>query len=114
MPKLFSRSRVSLTLSAALGVSTVFGVGSRDASAQDKVERVEVTGSNIRRAQSETASPIQVISRDDIEKSGKATVADYLQSLAIDGAGSVPPSFGNGFAAGASTSTSFRPSRPST
>jgi len=102
MPKLFSRSRVSLTLSAALGVSTVFAVGIRDSSAQDKVERVEVTGSNIRRAQSETAAPTQVISRDDIEKSGKATVADYLQSLAIDGMGSIPPSFGSGFAVGAS------------
>jgi iron complex outermembrane recepter protein len=100
MPKPLFRSRVSLAVSAALSVTTVLGVGIRDVSAQDKVERVEVTGSNIRRAQSETASPVQVISRDDLEKSGKATVADYLQTLAIDGAGSVPPSFGNGFAPG--------------
>lgn len=100
MPKPLFRSRVSLAVSAALSVTTVLGVGIRDASAQDKVERVEVTGSNIRRAQTETASPIQVISRDDLEKSGKATVGDYLQTLAVDGAGSVPPSFGNGFSSG--------------
>ncbi|MEB0135348.1 TonB-dependent receptor [Actimicrobium sp. CCC2.4] len=65
-------------------------------------QRVEVTGSNIRRAQAETASAVQVLSRTDIEKSGKASVAELLQSLAVDNQGSVPTTFGNGFAAGAS------------
>ncbi len=107
MPKPLSRSRVSLAVSAVFSVTTVLGVGIRDATAQAKVERVEVTGSNIRRAQTETASPIQVISREDIEKSGKATVAEYLQTLAVDGQGSVPTTFGNGFASGA-TGVSLR------
>src|SRR5258707_8756403 len=70
-------------------------------SAQQVTERVEITGTNIRRAETETASPVLVISKDDIEKSGKATVGEYLQSLAIDNQGSVPMSFGNGFAPGA-------------
>lgn len=108
MPKLFSRSRVSLAVSAALSVSTVAGFGIGDASAQDKVERVEVTGSYIRRAQSETASPVQVITRDEIEKAGKATVAEYLQTLSVDNQGSVPTTFSSGFSGGGAAGLSLR------
>ncbi|MDQ2822630.1 MAG: TonB-dependent receptor [Pseudomonadota bacterium] len=74
---------------------------------QGPIQRVEVTGSSIKRASIETASPIQVISREDIAKSGKGTVAEYLQTLTADGAGSLPTGFGNGFAAG-STAISLR------
>ena len=64
--------------------------------------RVEITGSNIRRAQAETASAVLTVNRADIERSGKATVAELLQTLAVDNQGSVPVNFGGGFAAGAS------------
>jgi len=63
-------------------------------------ERVEVTGSNIRRVQSETASPVQTVSREDIERSGKTSIAELLQTLALDNAGSVPKTFYNGFSSG--------------
>jgi iron complex outermembrane receptor protein len=66
------------------------------------VARVEVTGSNIRRSEAETASSVITVNRADIEKSGKSTVAELLQTLAVDNQGSVPTTFGNGFAAGAS------------
>jgi iron complex outermembrane receptor protein len=66
------------------------------------VARVEVTGSNIRRSEAETASSVITVNRADIEKSGKNTVAELLQTLAVDNQGSVPTTFGNGFAAGAS------------
>jgi len=70
--------------------------------APQPIARVEITGSNIRRAQAETASSVQTVNRADIERSGKTTVAELLQTLAVDNSGSVPVSFGNGFAAGAS------------
>jgi iron complex outermembrane receptor protein len=60
-------------------------------------ERVEVTGSNIRRVQSETASPVTTLTREDLDRSGKTSVAELLQTLSIDNQGSVPISFGNGF-----------------
>src|SRR4051812_46563147 len=66
------------------------------------VQRVEITGSNIRRSEAETASSVITVNRADIERSGKSTVAELLQTLAVDNSGSVPTSFGNGFAAGAS------------
>jgi iron complex outermembrane receptor protein len=84
-------------------------LGSQPALAQDSanVARVEITGSSIKRASAETASPVQVINREDLAKSGKGTVAEYLQTLTADGAGSLPTGFGNGFAAG-STAISLR------
>jgi iron complex outermembrane receptor protein len=66
------------------------------------VARVEITGSNIRRSEAETASSVLTVSRADIERSGKTTVAELLQTLAVDNQGSVPVNFGSGFAAGAS------------
>ena len=48
------------------------------------LQRVEVTGSSIRRADVETASPVQVISKEDLAQSGKGTVAEYLQTLTAD------------------------------
>jgi iron complex outermembrane recepter protein len=91
----------------ARSLSVVFGGSAALAGAQQpppplQLERVEVTGSNIRRAQAETASPVQTVTRDDIEKSGKSSVAELLQTLAVDNQGSVPTNFGGGFAAGAS------------
>jgi iron complex outermembrane receptor protein len=64
------------------------------------LDRLIVTGSNIPTVDAETASPVQIITRMEIERSGKATVADYLQTLTADGQGSIPKTFGNGFASG--------------
>ena len=47
------------------------------------LERVEITGSNIRRADAETASPVQVITKREIDQAGKGTVAEYLQTLTV-------------------------------
>ncbi|MFC0348932.1 TonB-dependent receptor plug domain-containing protein [Undibacterium danionis] len=97
----------------AQAVSTAFATAlvsfASIASAQEAVtaQRIEITGSSIKRTQTESASPIQIIGREELAKSGKATVAEYLQTLTADGAGSLPTGFGNGFAAG-STAISLR------
>lgn len=70
--------------------------------AQQPITRVEITGSHIRRSEAETASPVQTLNRADIEKAGKSTVAELLQTLAVDNQGSVPTSFSSGFAQGGS------------
>ncbi len=89
---------------AFIGGATGLSLVSAAAFAQDvqQGERVEVTGSNIRRVQSETASPVQTLTREDLDRSGKTTVAELMQTLAIDNQGSVPTTFGNGFAPGGS------------
>ncbi len=89
---------IAFSGSAALSGQSVFAQSPQP----QELQRVEVTGSNIRRTDSETASPVQRLTREDIEKSGKSSVAELLQTLAVDNQGSVPTTFGAGFASGAS------------
>ncbi|WP_300617208.1 TonB-dependent receptor [Dokdonella sp.] len=70
--------------------------------AANTLEKIEVTGSNIRRSDVETAAPIEIISRQQLQASGKMTVGDFLQTLTAAGQGSVPKTFGTGFAPGSS------------
>lgn len=72
--------RVALMLLA--GVSAA-GVYAQEASSDDgKVERVVITGSNIKSVQAETASPVQVIKKEDIQRQGVTNVADLINNLA--------------------------------
>lgn len=48
---------------------------------KDKIQRVEVTGSNIKRASIEGPSPIQVLTREDIEKSGAKSVDELIDKI---------------------------------
>ena len=69
-------------------------------SSTQTLERVTVTGSNIKRTDTETASPVQVLTRQDIEKTGKQSIQEVLRGVTADGQGSIPSSFSNGFASG--------------
>lgn len=52
------------------------------AMAQDtNLQRVEITGSSIKRVAAEGALPVQVITKDDIVKSGATSVSDLMQAL---------------------------------
>ncbi len=67
-----------------------------------ELETIVVTGSRIRRTDTETASPVQILTRADIERSGKQNISDVLRSVSADNQGSLPSAFSAGFAAGAS------------
>lgn len=103
---MIKKTAVAQALSLAFAALAVAPAIAQDAP-QGTIQRIEITGSSIKRATAETASPIQVITAVDLQKSGKGTVAEYLQTLTADGAGSLPTGFGNGFAAG-STAISLR------
>jgi iron complex outermembrane receptor protein len=53
----------------------------------DELARVEVTGSAIRRVQSETALPVQTISRAEIEKTGVTTAAELMGRVSANSNG---------------------------
>ena len=44
-------------------------------------QRVEITGSSIKRLASETALPVQTVTREEIDKSGVTTAAELLQKI---------------------------------
>ncbi|HEX4858273.1 MAG TPA: TonB-dependent receptor [Usitatibacteraceae bacterium] len=76
------------SMTAAIGQALAIGIalGATGASAQDaqKVEKIEVTGSNIKRIDGETALPVTVIKREDIEKTGMTSAAQLLDKLQLN------------------------------
>jgi iron complex outermembrane receptor protein len=73
----------------------------QDAQSDDRpIQQVEVTGSFIRRADTETPSPVQVITAAEMKNSGYTSVADVLQHITANGAGTLSQNFEAGFAAG--------------
>jgi iron complex outermembrane receptor protein len=95
---MLKKTKVSAALAAAFGGGLL--LSSLPSVAQQTLERVEVTGSRIKRVEAETASPVQVLTREDIEKTGKQTIQEVLRGITADGVGSIPSSFTNGFASG--------------
>jgi len=93
-----SLTRLLLVPAAIAGTTSV--AAAQDQEKPTTLDRVTVTGSNIPRTDTETPSPVQVISRQEIDRTGKNNVAEYLQTLTADGSGSIPKTFGNGFAGG--------------
>ncbi len=89
-------------LLAFSGTAAMVGSPAFAQQATQELQRVTVTGSNIARTDTETASPVEIVTRADIEKSGKASLAEVILGLNANSNGAVPLSFGVGFAAGAS------------
>ena len=85
---MFTNSKLakSVRLACAFGaVSTISfsgAVAAQEAEeAADSVEKIEVTGSRIRRTDIEGANPVTVMSRLDIEKFGITSIGDVLQAI---------------------------------
>jgi iron complex outermembrane receptor protein len=76
---MFKMTSASCGLMLAMGAS--LALPGLPASAQQQLERVEITGSAIRRIDAESALPVQVLKRDDIARSGATSVSDLLQRL---------------------------------
>ena len=70
-------------LSIAFGAAWVTVLIAPPAFAQQSIERVEITGSSIKRIDAETALPVQVVSRQEIEATGAANVEQFLQGLGV-------------------------------
>ncbi|HUH91457.1 MAG TPA: TonB-dependent receptor [Lysobacter sp.] len=76
-------------LPAGIAVALVPAIaGAQDAAPASQattLDRIEVTGSRIRQVDVETAQPVLLISRDDIENQGFSSVADILQNISATG-----------------------------
>jgi iron complex outermembrane receptor protein len=61
-----------------------------------ELDTIEVTGSRIRRSDYETAQPIQIISRLDIESTGITSIGELLERLPFAGSGGLNTAVNNG------------------
>src|SRR4051812_1398272 len=77
----FRRSVVSRAAITALWGTAAMLSAQETLAQQTSLERVEITGSAIRRVDAETALPVVVIQRADIERSGATSVVDLMQRL---------------------------------
>ncbi len=69
---------------AVLAAMAVLAGAASGAWAQN--QRIEVTGSSIKRLEGETALPVQVITREDIDKTGVTTAAELLRTITANSA----------------------------
>ncbi len=75
LPTLPTRTAIAAAL-LALGATA-----QAQTQSPSQLERVEVTGSAIKRIEGETALPVQVITRNDIDKAGVTTAAELIARL---------------------------------
>jgi iron complex outermembrane recepter protein len=86
----------------ALAQEATSSSSSSSSSSQQSLQEVVVTGSLIKRSDTETPSPVQVITSEQLTNSGFTQVSDVLRNLSANGAGSLSQGFGQAFASGAS------------
>ncbi len=93
--------RDAIKFALAVGATTVVGMGSalaQDAApAQDPttLDRVEVTGSRIKRTEIETSAPVFSLNREEIQAQGLTSVGDVIQNLTANGS-TLNSTFNNG------------------
>jgi iron complex outermembrane receptor protein len=76
---MFRRTKICTGVLIAIGGS--LAIGAAPVFGQQQLERVEITGSSVRRIDAESALPVQVLRKEDIARSGASTVVDLLQKL---------------------------------
>jgi len=75
--------KTSHVLAAAVLAAIAAPAAAQEQTAQTR-ERIEVTGSNIKRVEGETALPVTVISRQEIEKSGATNPIELLNLISAN------------------------------
>jgi iron complex outermembrane receptor protein len=73
---MFKRTKISTGTLLAISL-----IAASAAIAQGAPQRVEITGSNIKRIGNEGPLPVEVITRADIERKGVTSTNDLLRSL---------------------------------
>lgn len=98
-----SSPRLALRLTAlAAGLVCLHAQAQQAPASTEQLQRIEITGSNIKRINTESAVPIQVITREQIEASGVTTVKGLIDELAASTGGLSDIEGANRFSPGAS------------
>jgi iron complex outermembrane receptor protein len=77
----FQRKKVATALAYAMGVGSVGLLTATAAHAQQADIKVEVTGSNIKRVEGESALPVTVLTRQDIDRSGATNAMELMNII---------------------------------
>ncbi len=90
------------SLSAVAATPALAQSSPQSSSTADEGETIVVTGSLFRRTNTETPSPVTVLTAETLQKAGITTASDAIRSVSADSAGSIGTGFQSGFSAGGS------------
>ncbi|WP_404401872.1 TonB-dependent receptor [Idiomarina seosinensis] len=78
----FRKSLLAATIAGAMSLPATAIAQDQDEGMQDQdVERIQVTGSRIKRTDMETASPVEMVSSEEVRASGYTRVEDLMATL---------------------------------
>lgn len=78
----FRKSLLAATIAGAISFpAAVLAQDNQEDGAQEDVERIQVTGSRIKRTDMETASPVEMVSSEEVKASGYTRVEDLMATL---------------------------------
>jgi iron complex outermembrane recepter protein len=104
----FMLTPLAAAVTAALFAGQLAAQTPATAPTTQKIEKIEVTGSNIKRVDAETSSSIQIITKAEIERSGVNTVAELLRTVPSIAGGSLQDFDGGSGFSRATQSASLR------
>ena len=110
LAKAFTRKPCVVATGVALSLMAAQSVYAQQAApVAQKVDKIEVTGSSIKRVDAESALPVTVVTRADIEKSGVQSTEDLLaQITSVSSAGNVVNASQSGLSTYGASSVSLR------
>jgi outer membrane receptor protein involved in Fe transport len=98
-----------LVTSGTMVLPASYAVAQQEIESQSEpLEKIEVTGSRIKRVDLETVSPVTVITAADIELSGDTSVSEVLRNSSLNSFGSYRGQSGYGSGAAASSEVNLR------
>lgn len=102
----FALTAIAATVASSFYASAVFAQeGSpTPAAQQDQIETIVVTGSRLKRSETEGALPVTTIDREQIERSGVQTAADLLRNTTFNTFGSYQSQSGDSFSSNSQVS----------
>ena len=101
--KTMKRKRLTRALAHGLGIAAFAATAVHAQQVAQTTEKIQVTGSNIKRVDSETPSPVVTITREQIQQSGQRDIAELLRNVPAVSAGSQLDMSSNSFSGGAQT-----------
>ena len=104
-----TRSKAAMaTLPLAALIAAIPSLAWAQAAPGQSLERVEITGSSIKRIDAETALPVQVITREQIQRTGATNVEQLLQTISsVSSSGGLVGASASGAATGGISAVSL-------
>ncbi|RLM49155.1 TonB-dependent receptor, partial [Halobellus sp. Atlit-31R] len=87
--------RTKIAAAVTLAITSMTAFAQSEPVSVDSTQKVEVTGSRIKRAAAEGALPITVVTREQLEDSGAVTIAEFIRTSTFSSTGQFRPQSGS-------------------